>query len=634
MIKKYGFKLFLVFYLVASAPANAQIFIPVGFYTLFGGAVTISNGPIFNFGIIPINTTVDKTLYINNASELASYLMQSNNLTQPQFTYKGGAYPGTGGTCTSSLQRGNTCTLVLTAQSNVATATVSDTLKVSFNTTTGAASTTRQIQAQFTSTTISSIFINPNSGNFNIGNTQQLRCYGITSDGGVVDLTGACAWSTTNSLVVDVNNTTAKGLITANGTGAVTISANYMAATATAAITVNGAAPSFVDNGLGLHARYLKTTSQLAQPEDPYSVLQNSRIDAIVDFNFGAGNNPAGGADYFGGRWTGQIRAPTTGSYCLQIRTDDGGRLWVNNTLIINSWVDQGPTNTNGTFSFVANQKYDIFMEYYERGGGSEARLRYQAGACPGAATNLPTVAQNNLFPNATRALDIKNLVVPRYSTNMVRGYTMNGTAGASIANAAVITGLSGTTGALNGTASNANGTGMQYEASERTTGIAFDGIDDYFSVLATTYPTGGATRTISAWVQPEPTGTTNSFFTYGNATAGNHIILEVTADSKAQLNTTTATCTSNKNLNLNAWNMITATINGTTAKIYIDGQLDRTCTITAPTTSVGSTAYFGRNSVSGTLFKGSLDDFAFWNLELTAGEINTFYERQQVINP
>lgn len=210
----------------------------------------------------------------------------------------------------------------------------------------------------------------------------------------------------------------------------------------------------------------------------------------------------------------------------------------------------------------------------------------------------------------------------------------MNGTVGAPIGNAAVIAGLSGTAGALNGTASIANGTGMQYVASERTTATAFDGVDDYFSVAATTYPTGGATRTFSAWVKPESTGTTNSYFTYGNATAGNHIILEVTADSKAQLNTTTATCTSNKTLNLNAWNMITTTINGTTAKIYIDGKLDRTCTITAPNTSAGSTAFFGRNSVNSSVFKGSLDDFALWNLELTAGEINTFYERQQVINP
>lgn len=54
MIKKYGYKLFLVFWLVAAAVAHAQVFIPVAYYNLFGGVVTISNTPVFNFGIIPV----------------------------------------------------------------------------------------------------------------------------------------------------------------------------------------------------------------------------------------------------------------------------------------------------------------------------------------------------------------------------------------------------------------------------------------------------------------------------------------------------------------------------------------------------------------------------------------------------
>ena len=52
---------------------------------------------------------------------------------------------------------------------------------------------------------------------------------------------------------------------------------------------------------------------------------------------------------------------------------DDGVRLWVNGQLLIDQWVDQGPTEWSGSISLVAQQRYNIQMDYYENGGGAAA---------------------------------------------------------------------------------------------------------------------------------------------------------------------------------------------------------------------------------------------------------------------
>ena len=43
-------------------------------------------------------------------------------------------------------------------------------------------------------------------------------------------------------------------------------------------------------------------------------------------------------------RWTGQIQAQYSEQYTVCTETDDGARLWVNGTLVLDHWVGQGPT--------------------------------------------------------------------------------------------------------------------------------------------------------------------------------------------------------------------------------------------------------------------------------------------------
>ncbi len=70
-------------------------------------------------------------------------------------------------------------------------------------------------------------------------------------------------------------------------------------------------------------------------------------------------------ADNYSVRWTGQVQATLTGNFTFTTTADDGVRLWVNNQLVIDNWVDQGATSrTSAPIALVAGTKYDIRMEY------------------------------------------------------------------------------------------------------------------------------------------------------------------------------------------------------------------------------------------------------------------------------
>jgi beta-glucosidase len=100
------------------------------------------------------------------------------------------------------------------------------------------------------------------------------------------------------------------------------------------------------------------------------------RIDSTVNFNWGARGPAAGiGADSFSVRWTGSIHATESGAFELSVATDDGVRLYINNQLLIDNWIDHGEETRNINFVMEAGKSYDIKMEYYQDRGGAVARL-------------------------------------------------------------------------------------------------------------------------------------------------------------------------------------------------------------------------------------------------------------------
>jgi hypothetical protein len=105
-----------------------------------------------------------------------------------------------------------------------------------------------------------------------------------------------------------------------------------------------------------------------------------SRNDAAVNFDWADGSPAASvNPDMFSARWTGQLQPRYSGDYTFYITNDDGGRLWVNNQLIINKWTDDGGATVYGKIQLNAGQKYDIRMEYYENAYGAKAKVEWSS---------------------------------------------------------------------------------------------------------------------------------------------------------------------------------------------------------------------------------------------------------------
>lgn len=91
----------------------------------------------------------------------------------------------------------------------------------------------------------------------------------------------------------------------------------------------------------------------------------------------GGGPGNRVGNDGFSVRWTGRAHM-ASGTYTFIARADDGIRVWLDNTLIIDAWRDQEPTEYRTTQT-VNDADHDIKVEYYENGGGAVAQFRWEA---------------------------------------------------------------------------------------------------------------------------------------------------------------------------------------------------------------------------------------------------------------
>ncbi len=118
----------------------------------------------------------------------------------------------------------------------------------------------------------------------------------------------------------------------------------------------------------GLKAEYFNNQNLEGQPTA-------TRNDPNVDFNWQAGPIEGIGHEHFSVRWTGEIVAPETGHFTLNMSGDDGYRLYVNNKLVVDHWVDGATTTGSYGIDMVQGRQYPIRAEYFQDGGSAIAQL-------------------------------------------------------------------------------------------------------------------------------------------------------------------------------------------------------------------------------------------------------------------
>lgn len=201
---------------------------------------------------------------------------------------------------------------------------------------------------------------------------------------------------------------------------------NALAVTPSAPVTVTVNPPP-IGNGIGLRADYYDNID--------FTGTRLRRIDPVVDFSWGGGQpDPIIGADSFSVRWIGQVQPRFTETYSFHVIADDGVRLWVNNQLLVDRWIDQGATEYTGFIQLQAGFLYDIKMEMYENGGDAVARLLWSSPS-----VNRETIPSAQLYPPAGSNIPpVVSLTSPATSAVFVATSTINLTANATDLDGAV----------------------------------------------------------------------------------------------------------------------------------------------------------------------------------------------------
>lgn len=153
-----------------------------------------------------------------------------------------------------------------------------------------------------------------------------------------------------------------------------------------------------------------------------------TRIDSMVNFNFGT-NSPAPGVtkEHYSIRWTGKIIPPDTIRH-IGISTDDGGRLYVDGTLLISDWNDHSELSHSADVELLPGKEYNIVFEQYNDELGAVARLTWSLGkedfsaAKKIAARNDLVVLVIGTSPDISREeLDREKIELPKVQRDLIK---------------------------------------------------------------------------------------------------------------------------------------------------------------------------------------------------------------------
>lgn len=143
-------------------------------------------------------------------------------------------------------------------------------------------------------------------------------------------------------------------------------------------------------SGTGLYGLYHTLNSDTA-----FGQLLFTQIDTTLHFDWGKQPPDARlGAEHYAIRWLGAVEPVFSEWYYFHVNSDDGFRLWVNDSLVAQAWKIKGTGEISGAIFLEKGRKYDIRLDYFEFEGDASVKLFWS-----GASTPKEIIPKKHLFP-------------------------------------------------------------------------------------------------------------------------------------------------------------------------------------------------------------------------------------------
>ncbi|WP_223879847.1 glycosyl hydrolase [Paenibacillus spiritus] len=134
---------------------------------------------------------------------------------------------------------------------------------------------------------------------------------------------------------------------------------------------IRNGAPAVAEKGLT--AEYFNNATLSGKP-----VL--TRKEQKLEHNWHTGSPAAGvSKDLFSIRWSGTIVSAKGGLYEIKASSDDGSRVKIGGTTVIDAWIKQSSKSRKGTIYLKPGQKYNLTVEYFENRGNASFSLTWKS---------------------------------------------------------------------------------------------------------------------------------------------------------------------------------------------------------------------------------------------------------------
>lgn len=102
-----------------------------------------------------------------------------------------------------------------------------------------------------------------------------------------------------------------------------------------------------------------------------------SRLEPVINWSYPPGGSPAPGvvpSTNFSTRWEGWVSLDRAGPWTFTYTSDDGGRVWLDNALVIDMWYDHQPFTRSVTLELTAGYHL-VRVEYFQGEGSMTSQL-------------------------------------------------------------------------------------------------------------------------------------------------------------------------------------------------------------------------------------------------------------------